>query len=43
MTNKITNRKTGITRNIYKKPTKLQSEKKEREMGLSKLSDIFES
>lgn len=41
--NKITNHKTGITRNIYKKPTKLQLEKKEREMGLSKLSDIFES
>ncbi|WP_341761274.1 hypothetical protein [Candidatus Tisiphia endosymbiont of Thecophora atra] len=30
------------TRNIYKKP-KLQSEKKKREPGLSKLSDIFES
>lgn len=41
--NKITNQKTGITRNIYKKPTKLQLEKKKGEMGLSKLSDILES
>lgn len=40
--NKITDQKTGITRNIYKK-SKLQSEKKTREPELSKLSDIFES
>lgn len=34
---KITDQKTGITRNIYKKP-KLQSTKKKRELGVSKLS-----
>jgi plasmid replication initiation protein len=38
----ITDQKTGITKNIYKKP-KLQSEKKKREPGLSKLSEVLEN
>lgn len=39
---KITDQKTGITRNVYKKP-KLQSEKKEREPRLLKLSEVLEN
>ncbi|WP_341754164.1 replication initiation protein [Candidatus Tisiphia endosymbiont of Dioctria rufipes] len=40
--NKITDQKTGIIRNIYKK-SKLQSEKKKREPRLSKLSEVLEN
>jgi plasmid replication initiation protein len=38
----ITDQKTGITKNIYKKPN-IQSEKKKREPGLSKLSEVLEN